>query len=153
MTWTYDATQIDTTSAVGRRNAVRLLIGDTDVTETQLQDEELDFHLVQATDDIYLAAAAGCRSLSAKYSRLVNTTQDDGMLRVDYSDLQTHYSKLAKSMETASRRFGSSSIGSPVATGISVSANDALNENTDRPADRFQSGQFRNPGVAEEVSS
>lgn len=149
MTWTYDPTEIGTDTAAARINAVRHLVGDTDSTDEQLQNEEIAFHLTQATSDVYLAASLCCESLAAKYSRLVDTSQDDGMLSVKYSQLQTHYSGLRKSLIQRSKRFGSASIGSPVATGISVAANEALDGNTDRVADRFNPDQFRNPGSSD----
>ena len=52
MAWTYDATLLSISTSVGRRYSVRLIIGDTDTTDQQLQDEEIDFFLSQGGDSI-----------------------------------------------------------------------------------------------------
>jgi len=70
MTWTYGGAPGTTTSAT-RRDAVRLLVGDTDTTDQQITDEEIAFGLSQASDDIYNANAPLCRALTAKHARPV----------------------------------------------------------------------------------
>jgi len=49
MTWTYGGAPGTTTSAT-RRDAVRLLVGDTDTTDQQITDEEIAFGLSQASE-------------------------------------------------------------------------------------------------------
>lgn len=145
MSWTYDASQLGLSSAVTRVNTVRYLIGDTDSSDKQVQDEEIAFQLSQTSDDVYKAGSACCSSLQARYARLVDTSQDDGMLSTKYSQLQTHYAALASSLAKQSKQYGTNALGSPVATGVSIAANEALDEDTDRLADRFDPDQFRNP--------
>ena len=41
MAWSYDATDLGTGTASGRLNSVRLLVGDTDTTDQQVQNEEI----------------------------------------------------------------------------------------------------------------
>ena len=42
MGWTYDPTNLGTADAAQRLNSVRLLVGDTDTADQQLQDEEVN---------------------------------------------------------------------------------------------------------------
>ena len=41
MAWSYDPTDLDTTTASGRLNTVRLLVGDTDTLDQQKENEEI----------------------------------------------------------------------------------------------------------------
>ena len=41
MAWSYNPTDLDTLTASGRINTVRLLVGDTDTTDQQVQNEEI----------------------------------------------------------------------------------------------------------------
>ena len=47
MAWSYDPTDLNTTTASGRLNTVRLLVGDTDTTDQQVQNEEVTFSLTE----------------------------------------------------------------------------------------------------------
>ena len=47
MAWSYDPTDLNTTTASGRLNTVRLLVGDTDTTDQQVQNEEVTFSLLR----------------------------------------------------------------------------------------------------------
>jgi hypothetical protein len=72
MAWTYDASLLSASTAVGRRYIVRLALGDTDTTDQQLQDEEIDYYLDAADDAVRTATIAALKSLVAKYSRLAD---------------------------------------------------------------------------------
>ena len=95
MSWTYDATALGTSTASERLNSVRLFVGDTDTTDQQVQNEEITFALSQTSDNVYSAASFTARLIASKYSRLV-TTELDGQLMAEYSDLAKQYSKLSK---------------------------------------------------------
>lgn len=110
MAWSYDNTDLDISTSGGRLNIVRFLVGDTDTTDQQVQNEEITFALSQATDDVYSAAAYIARSLSAKFSRLVDVDLD-GQLAESYSQLQKHYSDLAKQMSEQKLEAGGVSLG------------------------------------------
>lgn len=110
MTWSYSNTDLDISTSTGRLNIVRFLVGDTDTTDQQVQNEEITFALSQATDDVYSAAAYIARSLSAKFSRLVDVDLD-GQLAESYSQLQKHYSDLAKQMSEQKLEAGGVSLG------------------------------------------
>lgn len=110
MAWTYDNTDLDVSTASGRLNIVRYLVGDTDTSDQQVENEEITFALSQTSDDVYTAAAYVARSLSAKYARLVDTDLD-GELAESYSQLQKHYAGIASHMSDIKKDSGKVSIG------------------------------------------
>ena len=105
MSWSYDATNLDTTTVSGRLNSVRLLLGDTNTTDQQLQDQEILFSLSQSNNNIYYAAAWSAKNIASTYARKV-TTSIDGALSANYSDLMTHYSKLSETLEYQGKKSG-----------------------------------------------
>ena len=129
MAWSYDPTDLNTTTASGRLNTVRLLIGDTNTLDQQMQDAEITFALSENGDNTYLAASWSCRILSSKFARMV-TTQLDGALSANYSDLMQHYQQLADNLEYQGKTSGAS-LGVR-AGGISKTAVEAVRANTDR---------------------
>jgi len=86
MAWSYSAADLSNTTSSGRLNTVRLLVGDTDTTDQQVQNEEINFSLAENNDNTYLSASWIARVISSKYARLV-TTKLDGALSSNYSDL------------------------------------------------------------------
>lgn len=85
--WTYDMllnTPLD---------RVRLLIGDTDITDQLLQDEEIQA-LYDNTKDMYAAASQACAMLAAKFAREVDITL--GRTRSSNSQMVSHYNALAR---------------------------------------------------------
>lgn len=110
MAWTYDATELNTTTASGRLNSVRLLVGDTQNIDQQVQDEEILFALSQAGDNVYSAASFVCSLIAARYARLV-TTQLDGALMAEYSDRIKQYGMLAVQMKELDKRYSGRALG------------------------------------------
>ena len=94
MAWTYDPTTLGTTTAAGRLNSVRLLSGDTDTFDKQLENEEIEFSLTQTGNNVYYSAAWVARAISSKYSRLVDT-ELSGALSSKYSTLASQYMTLS----------------------------------------------------------
>jgi hypothetical protein len=92
MTWSYLPQLLTSTTAAGGLMKVRLLIGDTEVTRQQLQDEEI-YYILSAESVITYAAASACDVLAAKYAFLVNT--DNSALRVSAAARHKHYITLA----------------------------------------------------------
>lgn len=140
--WSYDETDLSTDSASGRLNAVRLLVGDTETRDQQVQDEEVQFALGQNKDNIYYAAAWVARAIAGKYSRYVDT-QVDGMVSSDYSDRAKHYYSLADNLEYQGKKAGGAL--SISAGGISLAEMESNRANTDRPLPAFRVGRFDNP--------
>lgn len=143
MTWTYDPTGLGTSTAAERLNAVRLLVGDTDTSDQQLQDEEITFSLDQASDNIYNAAVWCANTIASKYSRRV-TTELDGALRAEYSDLARNYRELSIQLRENARRYSGGALGVE-AGGISISEINTARSDTDRPSSFARIDRFDNP--------
>jgi hypothetical protein len=139
--FTYDIDDLGTTTATGRRNAVRFLVGDTDSTDVQAKDEEIAFALSQCSDNIHHAAAYVCRTIAAQYSRRVDTDLD-GALSASYSDLHAHYIALADTLEAEAKKQSGLGV---KAGGISEAAITVVRQDTDRVTPAFRRDRFRNP--------
>jgi hypothetical protein len=142
LSWSYDPTDLDTTTSSGRLNTVRLLLGDTDTNDQQVQNEEVTFALAQTNDSVYFAAAWLARTVAAQYARKVNT-QLDGALSADYSDLQKQYINLAEALEYQGKKSGA--VLGVVAGGITKSGINTVRDNTNRVEGSFRRDRFRNP--------
>ena len=142
MAWSYDESDLETTSAFGRINTVRLLLGDTDSNDQQVQNEEIIFALAQTNNNVYYAAAWCARIVSAKYSRKVDTSIDNA-ISADYSNLSVQYQKLAESLEYQGKKSGA--VVGIKAGGITKSGVDAIRSNTNRITPSFRRDRFRNP--------
>lgn len=143
MAWTYDNTDLNTTSSSGRLNSVRLLVGDTDSTDEQVQDEEITFALAQVGDNVYYAASWIANVLASKYSRRV-TTELDGALRADYSDLANQYRKLASQLRQDATRFSGTALGVE-AGGIRIAEINTARQDETRVQSNFRMDRFDNP--------
>lgn len=142
MTWTYGGAP-GTTTAATRRDAVRLLVGDTDTSDQQVTDEEIAFALSQTSDDLYNAGALICRVLAGKYARLVDTSFET--VSSSYSQRATQYAALAVRLSKEGKRIGSVGLGVPVAGGLSISEMEGVESDTDRVQSAFRVDQFSNP--------
>lgn len=142
MAWSYEETDLRTTTASGRLNTVRLLLGDTDSNDQQVQNEEIAFALAQNNNNVYYAGAWCARIVAAKYSRKV-TTSIDNAISADYSDLANQYNKLAESLEYQGKKSGA--VVGIKAGGITKSGVDAIRANTNRITPSFRRDRFRNP--------
>ena len=142
MAWSYNASDLDTTTASGRLNTVRLLLGDTDTNDQQVQNEEVTFALAQTNDNVYFAAAWLARTVAAQYARKVNTSLD-GALSADYSDLQKQYLGMAENLEYQGKKAGA--VLGVVAGGITKAGITTVRENTNRVEGSFRRDRFRNP--------
>jgi hypothetical protein len=142
MAWSYDPTDLNTTTASGRLNTVRLLVGDTDTTDQQVQNEEVTFSLTENGNNVYYSGAWIARAIASKYSRKVNT-ELSGALKADYSDLVTHYNSLADNLEYQGKTSGAS-VG-VLAGGITKSTVEAVRQNTNRIEGSFRRDRFKNP--------
>lgn len=144
MTWTYTLV-FSTATAEGRRNSVRLLVGDTDTTDQQVQDEEIAFALAQKGDNVYYAASWICNTLASKYARFVDT-QLDGALESKYSQMANNYRQMSIMLADQGRLTSGASLG-VYAGGISKTAIDSARQEADRLAPTIYEGQFDNPGT------
>lgn len=142
MAWSYDPTDLDTSTSSGRLNSVRLLVGDTDTTDQQVQNEEITFALTETANNIYAAASWVARTIASQYSRRVNTTLD-GALSADYTDLAAQYFKLAEDLEYRGKTNGA--VLGVAAGGLTISDIQAVRANTNRVEGSFRRDRFRNP--------
>jgi hypothetical protein len=145
MAYTYDPLDLVLTTSSGRLNVVRLLVGDTNSDDPQVQNEEIDFSLNQSGNNVYSAAVYVCRLIASKYARMVDT-QLDGALEATYSDRVKHYNLLAAQIGELGKRASGRALGVS-AGGIKLSAIDAANKDTDRNPSAFEVGKFDNPGA------
>lgn len=143
MAWTYDETNLNTTTSAGRLNTVRLLVGDTDTNDQQLQDEEIAFALSENNDNVYSAGSFACRLLATKYARLVDT-QLDGVLEAYYSQRVAQYKSLAVELSNTAKIRGGRGLG-VYAGGISKTAVETAHKDADRVQPAFIRGQFNHP--------
>lgn len=141
MAWNYDSAP-GTSTADGRRDAVRLLIGDTDTNDQQIQDEEITFALDEASDGVYQAAAIVARAIAGKYARRVDT--DFETVSASYSQRHKHYLDLAARLDRQAVLQGGG-IGTPLIGGVSESEMDSVEDDDDRVEPAFRRKQFRNP--------
>jgi hypothetical protein len=142
MAWSYDPTDLDNTTASGRLNTVRLLVGDTDTSDQQAQNEEIMFSLSENNNNTYTSAAWIARVIASKYARMV-TTQLDGALQANYSDLSKQYMQLADQLEYQGKTNGAA-VG-VLAGGITKSGIEAVRANTNRIEGSFRRDRFKNP--------
>jgi len=142
MAWSYDASDLDTATPSGRLNTVRLLLGDTDTLDQQVQNEEITFSLSQTNDNVYFAAAWLARTVASQYARKVNVSLG-GSLSADYSDLAKQYTSLAETLEYQGKKAGV--IIGVVAGGLTKSDINSVRTNTDRIEGSFRRDRFRNP--------
>jgi len=142
MAWSYDITDLNTTTAAGRLNSVRLLIGDTDTLDQQLQNEEIVFGLALKNNDIYYSGAWSAKAIAATYARRVST-EVSGALKAEYSDLAAQYDTLADKLDYQGKTSGAS-IGF-IAGGLTVADTKSVRANTNRVKPAFRMHQFKNP--------
>lgn len=137
--WSYDETSLGTSTADERLNSVRLLVGDTDTNDQQVQNEEIAFALSQNGNNIYYAASWIARTIASKYARYVDTDLD-GQLSESYSDLQTHYTKLAQTLDFQGKKL-SGGLGM-AAGGISKARMEVVEDLEDRVKPSIRRDQF-----------
>lgn len=137
MTWTYNAIG----AASGNRDKVRFLIGDTDVVDQLLQDEEIELALTLG-GGVQSAAAISCDSLAARFSRECDMTV--GPLSRSAGQRATAYAERAKMLRVQQVALGGAEI---FIGGISVSDKETLSADTNAVQPEFGIGQDDYPGV------
>lgn len=142
MTWSYDNTALGTTTEAERINSVRLLLGDTNTNDQQVQNEEIIFALSQNNDSIYFTASWLATTLASKYSRYVDI-EVDGQVEEKYSQLYDHYTSLALDLKTQAKSLGAGIF--VYAGGIRESEISTGHDDSARVQPDFKDGQFKNP--------
>lgn len=136
MTWTYSGDP-----GASDLDQLRFTIGDTDTTDQQLTDEELNY-LLTDRGSVAGAAVSALHALIAKYTRLVD--QRTGDIDIKYSQLLQGYRDLLAQITSVG---GLASIvpDNIYAGGISESDKETVEQDTDRVAPQFSLGMHDNP--------
>lgn len=133
MAWTFNDTP-DSTTTQGRRDAVRIMVGDTDGTDPlPLSNATIDFYWSVNQSNIG-AAIMAARSLQAFYAREVNKTI--GKLKVSASVRTAAFAALVDSLR---RDASATSVGIFIG-GTSISENELQDGNTNNPDAAFDVG-------------
>lgn len=152
MTWTYTPGWLSTSGTTGNMTRVRLIVGDTETTDQQLQDEEI-YWILTITSTMTYAGAACADLLAAKYARQVNT--ENSALRVTAAERHKHYLALAKRLRDAGpgdipggEGFGTVLGGIDVG-GASRADVEAIQDDSDNILPSFAVGQDDMPGTTQ----
>ena len=124
ITWTYSGAP-GTGSTAAKRDAVRFLVKDTDENNQLVTDEELSF-AITSEGNLFRAAALVCQELAAGNlgRKKVGDLEIEGAGR-DYRSLAKEYKRRASEQAL------------PFVGGISESAKDTVNQDTDRVKNAF----------------
>lgn len=145
MTWTYSGDP-----ASSSRDAVRFTIGDTNVNDQQLQDEEIDYNLTLDTPESVLRASI--RSVIAIIALVARqVSQGAGRLSKSFSDRLGHYKDLLATLQDEFSTTGGGLV-SFYAGGLSESEEDSDKDDDDLRQNQFEVGQDDNPLVGEQGS-
>lgn len=118
MSWTYD----ETTLATSARNRVRLKLGDTNASNQQLQDEEIDL-LLSETGSETAALVAAAQALAAKYAPSVDKWVGD--LKILASQRHRAYLDLIEKTLTGTAS-AASRLAVPTAGGVYAAEKEAM---------------------------
>lgn len=135
MAWSYTA---DPTNRP--IDAVRFLIGDTDSTDQLIQDQEIQWFLLN--EPVIRAAARAAEAIAAKFSRKADKRVGD--LWLELSQRAKQYRELAGELwEQAGGKSPNLAL-APYAGGISRADKDSVEEDSDRvrPAFKRDTGFF-----------
>ena len=124
MTWSYSGDP-----SASDKDAVRFTIQDTDSSDQQMSDEEVNWLLTEY-GSVRAAAIAAARTLAAKYARSVDKAVGD--LRLSLSQKHAHYQSLVAQLEKSS-----AIIAIPWAGGISAADKQAYEDDSDRVRPKF----------------
>lgn len=121
MAWSYSG---DPTESP--KDAVRFLVGDTDITDPLLQDGEIYYLLGQYNNAVINASIRACETIQAKFGRMVDETV--GSVSIKFSQRQKAFNDLKQMLI---QRLATEAIpNGPYAGGISIS--DVIQNNQNR---------------------
>lgn len=143
MAWTYSG---DPSSS--DKDKVRFLIGDTDSSDPQLQDEEI-LWMLSENETIYVAASHCVYGLISKYSRLAQS-KSVGDLSISYANRVENYKAVASRLAYLAEVHGS---GAPAyCGGISISDKETDETDTDRVQPAFRVDLMKNKRVVDQTN-
>ena len=132
MSWSYTADPLNNSV-----DELRLLIGDTNSSDPQLQDEEIQYFLTKYPSTSQ-ASVAAVTNLIAKYSRLSDETTAE--LSIKWSQKAQAYRRLKDDLSDPVTSSSPVSFGG----GISITDIDTRTSNSDRFDETFQIGMHKN---------
>jgi len=92
MAWSYDP------NLSTKKDEVRLIIGDTDIDDQLLQDEEIEYFLEQSQDSVIQASIKAVMAIIAKLSRKVDKSV--GEAKLSLSQQIEHYQELLDNLKS-----------------------------------------------------
>lgn len=131
MTWTYQPVKTP-------KDQLRLLIGDTDINEPLLQDEELEYLLNIYNHSPMNSAIRACELIMAKFSRLAD--ESVGSVSIQFSQKVKSYMEMRNDLVTRLCKEDMT----PVCGGISVSQKTRNNLDKDRVQPMFENHMMEN---------
>lgn len=121
MPFTYDPDRLQDPND-GPLMQVRLLIGDTDSSDPQLQDAEIQYYLASEANTL-MAASRSARAIAGRYSRKVDKAVGD--LKITASQRYKQYDSLATELQNRGRLTQI-----PTAGGVLISDRDSNQADT-----------------------
>lgn len=122
---------------------VRRLLGDTDISNALLSDEEIT-GLISLMGNVFLAAAMAADGIAGRYSRSASFSVEG--LSISNSQKSDNYRKLAANLR-AQATMAPGGIGVPFVGGVSIGEMQSVDQDTDREPSRFKVGQGDYPGT------
>jgi hypothetical protein len=120
------------------REAVRWLIGDTDSNDAIFNDAEIDYVLSENGSNVYKAAPAAALIAAAKFARKADKAVGD--LRLSLHQKFKQYIQLSEELQDKFTSEQNTPI--PLIGGISISAINSVELDTDREPTAFKIKQF-----------
>ena len=134
MSWSYTADPLNNSV-----DELRLLIGDTNSSDPQLQDEEIGYFLAKYAS-VNQATIAAVTNLIAKYSRLSDETTAE--LSIKWSQKAQAYRRLKDDLSDPVNAASSAPVS--FGGGISNTDIDTRRSNSDRFDETFKVGMHKN---------
>ena len=127
--------------STSNRDNVRFRVGDTDITDGLVSDEEIDFALTESSS-VYAAAAFVCDHIAARFSR-----EADKSVSASVGQSVTHHlsqrAAAFRALAKALRQEGSAAtVGAPYCGGISIADKADNEEDSDIVQPFFKRGQY-----------
>ena len=142
MSWTY----VDPTKSA--KDAVRLMIGDTDQCDQLLQDVEIQYFLNQYNQSVYSASIRCCEVIMGKFTRMANEAV--GSVRIDFSQKSKQYQVMVAQLRA---RLAIDGDLQPYAGGISKTDKNMETLDSDRVKPDFTKHMDENTRIAPRTSS
>lgn len=142
MSWTYSGDPSKTA-----KDAVRFIIGDTNMNDQLLLDAEIAYFLNQYNQAPLNAAIRCCETIITKFGRLADEAV--GQVRISYSQKAKNYRDIVKDLR---QRLSIEDM-TPFAGGISRSQKEIVRANADRVKPDFSKHEMENKNITPRTTS